>query len=301
MLDATDHEAANIGLLFQRAQTPSDERVFYLREAGDRLLKKKESLGHGQWLRWLTANLGELGFGARAARTLILGAQWMTSNWQLADRLEDIVTNPNATHEDLTRADEIRQLISGQFQTVHGTLGARRKNEWYTPQQYISLARAVLGDIDTDPASSSLAQETVKAREFFDKDQDGLRRPWYGRVWLNPPYSQPLIGRFIGKLLGEWNSGRIESCIALTHNYTDAMWFQDAISVANAACFTQGRIRFYEPGGALAKPTQGQTFFYFGSDTESFKREFGRVGFIVRPEPDHWTRRNVRNGETQAN
>ena len=244
MLDVTDHEAASIGLLYESAQVPSDNRVFYLREAGDRLLKKKESLGHGQWLHWLKANRDVLGFGARAARSLIVGAQWMTSNWQLADRLEEIVTNPIATHEDLARANEIRQIISGQFHPTIGTLGSRSKNEWYTPPQYISLARAVLGDIDTDPASSALAQETVKARQFFDKDQNGLRQPWYGRVWLNPPYSKELIGRFIGKLLGEWNSGRVESCIALTHNYTDAIWFQDAISAANVVCFTQGRIRF---------------------------------------------------------
>jgi len=296
-----DQEADSIRLLYQSAQTPTDDRVFYLREAGNRLLKKKESLGHGQWLRWLKDNHDALGFSVRVARALITGAQWMTSNWQLADLLEEIVTNPNATHEDLARANEIRQLVSGRFHPTIGTLGTRSKNEWYTPHQYISLARAVLGDIDTDPASSRLAQETVKARQFYDKRQNGLRQPWYGRVWLNPPYSKELIGRFIGKLLGEWNAGRVESCIALTHNYTDAIWFQDAISVANAACFTQGRIRFYEPSGALAKPTQGQTFFYFGNDADAFKREFGRVGCIVRPEPDHWTRRNARSIEAQTN
>jgi hypothetical protein len=226
----------------------------------------------------------------------------MCSNWHLANRLEEIVTDPNATPQDLEQADEIRQLISRQFHpSVVGTLERRRRrNEWYTPVEYISLARAVLGDIDVDPASARLAQETVKARQYFDKEQDGLRQPWYGRVWLNPPYSQPLIAKFIGKLLCEWNSGRIKACIALTHNYTDAMWFHDAISAANVVCFPKERIRFYEPSGAIAKPSQGQVFFYYGQDSETFKHEFGRIGFIVRPEPDRWTRRNVRNVEAQA-
>src|SRR5262249_15823064 len=121
------------------------------------------------------------------------------------------------------------------------------------------------------------------------------RQPWLGRVYLNPPYAPPWIGKFMGKMLMEWDSGRMTACIALTHNYTDTAWFQDAASVANAICFTQGRIRFYEPDAGRAKPTQGQGFFYFGQEIDAFKREFGRVGFIVRPEPDHRTRRNVRN------
>src|SRR5215472_3636316 len=252
MHTAVDQDAITIGTLVKRAQTPGDDRVFCLQEAGTRLLKKKESLGRGHWLAWLKTNSNILGFRNRGARLLINGAQWMTSNWQLASTLQEIVTDPNATPESLAHADAIREVISGQFRpSVRGTFG-RRKNEWYTPPEYISLARKVLGDIDVDPASTPLAQEIDRARQYFDKEKDGLRQAWHGRVWLNRPYSQPLIGKFIGKLLCEWNAGRIEACITLTHNYTDAMWFHDAVSAANAVCFTQGRVRFYEPGGAVA-------------------------------------------------
>ena len=290
-----DETVVTIGRLYRQAQTSSENRIFYLADAGNRLLKKKELLGHGQWLQWIRENHNVLGFADRGARSLIQGAQWMASNWQLADALEEIITNPTATVEDIARADEIRQLISGQFRpTLRGTLG-RRRNEWYTPREYISLARAVLGDIDTDPASSERAQQVVKARQFFDQKQNGLHQAWHGRVWLNPPYSRSLIGKFVAKLLMEWDAGRISACIALTHNYTDTAWFQDAASAANVVCFTQGRVRFYEPDGVVAKPTQGQAFFYFGPDTDAFKHEFGRVGFIVRPEPDSWTRRRVRD------
>jgi hypothetical protein len=93
-----------------------------------------------------------------------------------------------------------------------------------------------------------------------------------------------LIRRFIAKLLAEWHARRVTACIALTHNYTDTVWFQDAASAADCICFTQGRVRFYEPSGSLAKPTQGQAFFYFGSEGEAFRREFGRIGTIVKSE-----------------
>jgi hypothetical protein len=112
---------------------------------------------------------------------------------------------------------------------------------------------------------------------------------------LNPPYERPLINKFIRKLLMEWDSGRMTSCIALTHNYTDTAWFQDAASIADSVCFTQGRVRFYEPEGGIATPTQGQAFFYFGADVEAFKREFGRIGFIVRPQPHSWSRQRIRH------
>jgi len=294
--DAIDQDAVAIGLLHQKAQASGADRVFYLAEVGNRLLKKKESLGHGQWLVWSRTNSGLLGFGERGARTLISGAQWLASNWRLANTLEDIVTDPHASDQDLARAAEIRQLISSRFRpTTRGTLGRRQNNEWYTPPQYIALARAVLGDIDIDPASTELAQETVKARRYFDKDQNGLRQQWFGRVWLNPPYAPPLIGKFIAKLLMEWDAQRISACIALTHNYTDAIWFHDAMSAANTVCFTQGRVKFYEPGGALARPTQGQAFFYFGADADAFKREFGPIGSMVKPEPDRWTRQRIRD------
>src|SRR5262249_11893632 len=74
------------------------------------------------------------------------------------------------------------------------------ENEWYTPPEYIAAARAVLGSIDVDPASSDIAQETVCASVYYTKQDDGLAKLWRGKVWMNPPYSVDLIGRFIEKL-----------------------------------------------------------------------------------------------------
>lgn len=154
-------------------------------------------------------------------------------------------------------------------------------NQWFTPVDHIERARAFLGAFDLDPASSSLAQETVKATAFHTEEDDGLTKPWRGRVWLNPPYAQPAIGHFVEKLTGEVESGNVSAAIMLTHNYTDTTWFHEAARLANAICFTRGRIRFVSPEGKLAAPTQGQAFFYYGRDVPGFASAFHGVGLVV--------------------
>jgi len=165
---------------------------------------------------------------------------------------------------------------------VRGATGTG-ENEWYTPAEYVEDARAVLGAIDLDPASSAEAQRVVRASRIFTLETNGLRQDWGGRVWLNPPYAQPAISEFVAKLLGELRAERVHAAIMLTHNYTDTNWFQDAAASARAICFTRGRIRFCSPNGEIAAPTQGQAFFYFGNHPSRFVEAFSARGIIVQP------------------
>lgn len=157
-------------------------------------------------------------------------------------------------------------------------------NEWYTPAKYIEAAREAMGGIDLDPASSEAAQETVQAEQFFTPLEDGLEQDWHGRVWLNPPYAQPLITQFVEKLVAERDN--IDAAILLTHNYTDTRWFHHAANACDAICFTRGRITFPDAKGNVASPTQGQAFFYFGQDVAGFTARFQDVGFVVFPHCD---------------
>lgn len=156
-------------------------------------------------------------------------------------------------------------------------------NEWYTPAEFVEDARRVMSVINLDPASSAIAQETIRAEAFFSQHDDGLRHPWSGRVWLNPPYSQPEIRLFAEKAVEEVKLGHVAECIVLTHNYTDTAWFHTLGSEASAICLTRGRIRFLSPDGRRAVPTQGQAFFYFGSRADKFASVFSQHGLIMRP------------------
>lgn len=183
----------------------------------------------------------------------------------------------------ITMAKEAAKLAAIRFcelqQNARGTRGAG-DDERYTPPEYIALACEVLGSIDLDPASHERAQRIVKAAEYYTREDDGLVHEWRGRVWLNPPYGQPLIAQFVEKMCAEWELGHVSAGIMLTHNYTDTEWFHQAVEVAAAICFTKGRVKFYQPDSRVAEPQQGQAFFYFGDDVERFTECFSTIGFV---------------------
>jgi phage N-6-adenine-methyltransferase len=153
--------------------------------------------------------------------------------------------------------------------------------EWYTPEQWIAMAREVMGGIDLDPASSAVANNVVQAAQYYTKDDDGLSQPWAGRVFLNPPYSQPLIAKFIGALVDNWKAGNLAAAILLTNDCTDTEWFHVAAEGCAAMAFPRGRIRFSTPEGEAGSPLQGQTFFYFGNEIAKFKEVFMAAGVVV--------------------
>jgi len=193
------------------------------------------------------------------------------------DEFETILAERRQRIDSENKRITINLLEAG----IRGTFGTGN-NEWYTPAEYVEAARAVLGDIDLDPASSELAQKTVKAQRFFTAEINGLKQDWNGRVWLNPPYAQPLIADFADKMLDELTGGNVNAAIVLTNNYTDTTWFQKLARQADAICFTRGRIRFVSPNDEpVASPIQGQAFFYFGPDVERFSGDFAKHGFVL--------------------
>ena len=150
-------------------------------------------------------------------------------------------------------------------------------NDWYTPPEYIESVRIVLGTIRLDPATSVLAQETVKADIFYTEADNGLMPSWEGPIFLNPPYSVPEINYFVDKLLSE----DISDWIVLTNNSSDTTWFHKLAEECSAMCFTKGRVGFLNEKGEKMATRQGQCFFYKGGNPGRFKENFNEYGLIV--------------------
>ena len=207
----------------------------------------------------------------------------------------DVSINAGAQVARLPEPEQREILASGPkavieaaraFRTVWGGACPNNtgNNEWYTPAKYVELARKVLGSIDLDPASHPVAQQTVQAARFFTEADNGLAKPWRGRVFCNPPYSKGLITPFVDKLLSEIASGNVREAILLTHNHSDTRWFQAVLGQARRVCFTAGRLNFYGPNSEIAAPVQGQTFHYFGTNADKFEEVFSAIGAVLEPK-----------------
>ena len=180
-----------------------------------------------------------------------------------------------AISAEATEADKLltrSQMLTSNAQRMQSS----ESNEWWTPSPYIEAARAVLGGIDLDPASCAEANETVKAQRYYSAKDDGLTRPWAGRVWLNPPYGGR-AGAFVTRLAESAGTGDVNAAVCLVSSHsTDTAWFRplwDAL-----LCFTYGRIHFNGPGDAA---THGSVLAYFGPDRDAFAAEFAQFGAVV--------------------
>lgn len=204
-----------------------------------------------------------------------------------AEDLQAIAKHPEAVHEAIMEARRNGDIPSRSAVMRHISLEkAEQKpyvtnnsgeNEWYTPAVYVEAARKAMGSIDLDPASSDMANEVVKAARYCTAETDGLSYEWGGNIWMNPPYSSDLVGRFISKLVDERDN--YEQAVILVNNATETEWFRRLISIASAVCFPYGRIRYYSPNGKNNSPLQGQAIVYVGDDVESFFDAFSEIGW----------------------
>ena len=93
------------------------------------------------------------------------------------------------------------------------TLTSSNSDEHSTPAYLIEAARKVLDSIDLDPMSNKLANKTVNATTFYTKEDDGLTKDWYGKIWLNPPFSLAKLA--IPKLVESYKLGKVEEAVLL--------------------------------------------------------------------------------------
>lgn len=111
-------------------------------------------------------------------------------------------------------------------------------NTWLTPIELIKP----LGEFDLDPCGY---EGHPTAKSLYILPTDGLIEPWFGRVWLNPPY---------GKSTGLWLERLAEhgNGIALVFARTETKWFQAIMRKASGILFYRGRIKFLRPSGEIS-------------------------------------------------
>ena len=239
----------------------------HARRAGELLIQAKAHCGHGEWLPWLAANVPTI------AETAVQGYMRVAKGWS---KLEVAAKAQRVT--DLPLRDALKLLVGPRETHNSGEF------EWYSPREYVEAARAVMGGIDLDPASTATANEIVKATTFYDVALDGLQQPWHGKIWMNPPYTNALMTAFIDRLLHFYyeRNRQVSEAVVLTNNATDTGWFHTAAAGCQGLCLPRGRAHYWRGDTReLSSALQGQAVLYFGPNTDRFAEVFGEMGLIV--------------------
>ncbi len=127
------------------------------------------------------------------------------------------------------------------------------ENEWWQTEENDAVATKrelwqpfaeALGGFDLDPAAG--CEPTPIADERYTKEDDGLTSPWFGNVWLNPPFSDK--GAWYKRLVTQYRHGDVDCAVAIAQVGTDADWFQDWFSTADVITFINGRDCYHERG-----------------------------------------------------
>lgn len=122
-------------------------------------------------------------------------------------------------------------------------------DEWSTPPHFFAAVSKNHGPFDLDPCCRP---ETAKAPVYFTKDNNGLKQDWFGRVWINPPYSNP--SPWCEKAATEVAAGRAELVVMLLPAAVDTHWFHNFVVPYADVEFIRGRMRFIDFDG---KPSKG--------------------------------------------
>lgn len=127
----------------------------------------------------------------------------------------------------------------------HTSPGRGATDSWVTPQELV----AALGPFDLDPCQC-VPQPWPCAKEAYTVADDGLSKPWKGRVWLNPPYSA--AGAWLRKLADHGDGIALIFARTETRMFVSNVWRR-----ADALLFLYGRLYFHRPDGSRAGSNSG--------------------------------------------
>lgn len=122
---------------------------------------------------------------------------------------------------------------------------AKGSIRWGTPWWFIRALEEELGGFQLDPCCDG--RDNARAPEFYTPETDGLLQPWFGRVFVNPPYARRIVKLWIRKALAEMAGGDVESIALLIPYRTGTLWFDELWGRADEVRRIVGRLHYEHP------------------------------------------------------
>ncbi len=155
---------------------------------------------------------------------------------------------------------------------------AMLKDEWLTPPAII----AALGgpdSFDLDPCAP-IVRPWPMAKEHFTIVDNGLHKPWHGRVWLNPPYGGPgIVGPWMRRMVAHGAGTTLTFARTETELFFATVW-----RAATALLFLEGRLYFHHADGLRARANSGapSVLIAYGEADAAILRGCGLAGQFIR-------------------
>jgi len=145
-------------------------------------------------------------------------------------------------------------------------------NDWLTPPEVLKR----LGHFDLDPCSCKGMPWRTADTMYTLPQNDGLKDPWFGRVFCNPPYG-PHVNAW-AKRMAEHGNG-----VMLIFSRTEVRaWYETIWPFADAILFPHGRMHFYLPNGTRAAAGMApSSLIAYGQGNVDSLRSAGIAGALV--------------------
>ncbi len=151
------------------------------------------------------------------------------------------------------------------------------KDEWLTPPKIIQ-ALGGPESFDLDPCAP-INRPWEMAKEHYTIVDNGLLKPWHGRVWFNPPYGGPsIVGPWMRRM-AEHGTG---TALIFARTETD-LFFETVWKRATALLFFHGRLYFHHVDGTRAAANAGapSVLIAYGERDAQILRDCGIAGQFV--------------------
>jgi transcriptional regulator with XRE-family HTH domain len=127
---------------------------------------------------------------------------------------------------------------------------------WTTPKELLEALYSVFGGFDLDPCSPTSNSRTapVRTKVHYTETDDGLSLPWFGTVFMNPPYNRSL-SRWTAKVKAEVDQGNADMVIGILPARLDTRYAHRDIKGSASVFFLKGRLNFGNVGQPAPFPS----------------------------------------------